>query len=71
MNRVPVDWAEDPQLSAWIVYVRQRHRAGNLSQEKVKELNSISFVWNDSTNGSNPTTLPTSSGGQERKEASA
>jgi hypothetical protein len=52
--RVPVEWNEDPQLSAWVVYVRQRHRANNLSLEKVKELDSISFVWIDLTSAPAP-----------------
>jgi hypothetical protein len=47
VDRVPVEWPEDPQLSAWVVYVRQRNRANNLSQEKVKELDAIQFVWTD------------------------
>lgn len=44
---MPMEWSEDPQLAAWVLYVRQRNRANNLSQEKVRELDSLNFTWNE------------------------
>jgi hypothetical protein len=71
-GRVPVEWPEDPQLSAWVVYVRQRNRANNLSQEKVKELDAIQFVWTDVATATAASTAATtsSSGGQRRSDSS-
>ncbi|ELR21862.1 helicase associated domain containing protein [Acanthamoeba castellanii str. Neff] len=69
--RVPVEWPEDPQLSAWVVYVRQRNRANNLSQEKVKELDAIQFVWTDvatAAAASNGSTAATTSNAQRRSD---
>ncbi len=45
--KVPKTWPPDPQLAAWVVYIRQRHKANNLSLEKVKELERIGFQWKE------------------------
>ncbi len=55
-----------------MVYVRQRNRANNLSQEKVKELDAIQFVWTDVATATPASTAATtsSSGGQRRSDSS-
>jgi len=48
---VPKRWPEDEQLSAWIVYIRQRRMVGTLSPEKVRELERLGFVWEEEDDG--------------------
>jgi len=43
--RVPSQWAENINLSKWVVKMRRLNRAGRLSSEKLRRLNEVGFVW--------------------------
>jgi hypothetical protein len=45
--RVPKRWPEDPQLAAWVVYIKQRQRVNTLSPEKARELERLGMQWDD------------------------
>src|ERR1700674_2497444 len=42
---VPAKWAENINLSRWVVKLRRLNRAGRLSGEKLRRLNEVGFVW--------------------------
>jgi hypothetical protein len=42
---VPSEWAENVNLGRWVVKMRGLNRAGRLSDEKVRLLNELGFVW--------------------------
>jgi hypothetical protein len=43
---VPAEWAENLNLGRWVVKTRRLRRLGRLSEEKVRRLDEIGFVWN-------------------------
>jgi hypothetical protein len=43
--RVPSEWADNVNLSRWVVKMRRLNRAGRLSGEKLARLNEVGFVW--------------------------
>jgi hypothetical protein len=44
-SNVPAEWAENVNLGRWVVKMRGLNRAGRLSDEKVRLLNELGFVW--------------------------
>jgi hypothetical protein len=42
---VPAEWEENSNLGGWVAKMRGLHRAGRLSNDKVRLLNEIGFVW--------------------------
>ena len=44
-TNVPFRWKEDPQLATWVATQRKTYKNETLSNERVKLLKSIDFVW--------------------------
>ena len=42
---VPRNWLENKQLATWVNVQRANYRKGNLSEEHIKRLEDIGFVW--------------------------
>ena len=42
---VPQSWIENPKLGAWIGNQRQTRKQGTLSDERVRRLKEIGFIW--------------------------
>lgn len=43
---VPMNYEKSPQLARWVNVQRRKYQAGKLSEEKIKRLNHMNFVWN-------------------------
>ncbi|EDN70824.1 helicase domain protein [Beggiatoa sp. PS] len=43
---VPLDWAENRQLSTWFFHQRKRKNVGKLSRERIEKLDKLGFEWN-------------------------
>ena len=43
--RVPVKWADNPQLGEWVRNLRRRRKAGDISSEKEAQLREIGFDY--------------------------
>ena len=43
--RVPTEWEEDASLSRWVIMMRQYRRRGKLSEERIRRLTELGFVW--------------------------
>ncbi len=42
---VPDNWPENPPLGTWVGYQRQRRKNGTLSEEMIRRLDELGFVW--------------------------
>jgi hypothetical protein len=42
---VPINWSENKQLSSWVANQRINYRNGKLSDDRIKRLEDIGFVW--------------------------
>jgi hypothetical protein len=42
---VPLRWAENKQLGRWVGSQRSKYRKGKLSEDRIKRLEDIGFVW--------------------------
>jgi hypothetical protein len=42
---VPVKWAENLKLGSWVSNQRTHHRVGNLSDDRIRRLSDLGFVW--------------------------
>jgi hypothetical protein len=43
---VPLRWAENKKLGLWVGSQRQFYQKGKLSEDRIKRLEDIGFVWN-------------------------
>jgi len=43
--KVPKRWPENPKLGHWVVAQRQQKRKGLLSEERIRILNELGFIW--------------------------
>ena len=42
---VPQNWSENPTLGSWVCAQRSRFKERNLSDERIRRLNEIGFIW--------------------------
>ncbi len=43
---VPSKWPENPSLAQWVSHLRQFKKFGKLSEDRIRRLEQIGFVWN-------------------------
>jgi hypothetical protein len=43
---IPMVWSEDKQLVTWVSHQRRYRKQGKLSEERIRRLDEIAFVWN-------------------------
>ena len=42
---VPAGWSENKSLAIWVAVQRRQRKANQLSEERIKKLDSIGFIW--------------------------